>query len=230
MKKLMLNKLSQKMQRRLRVTEEVFLLGSIGVSSHSITMKINKPKGQISMPFTWEITSVLMADLMGIFGITTDYFKFNDIGFDSTKLDGITFNGAEMKGVLNPDQSYQIVCKATVASSAALKSGVVYLILTRPTGQVTKAAIVIDISDIHNIGEALEVFIKQSGFISDFGMIGRIERDSIITLAKEDIAMVDNDAINEMVAPFITEHDTKQIRKGVNVLVKVPMKGMLNSK
>ena len=188
-------------------------------------MKINKPKGQVSMPFTWEIASVLMADLMGIFGITMDYFKFNDIGFDSTKLEGITFNGAAMKGVLNPDESYQIVCKASVSFSAAIKSGDVYLILTRPAGQVTKASVIIDIRDIFNIGEALEVFVRQASFISDFGMIGRIERDCIIMLAKEDITMIDNDEINKLVSPFITEHDTKQIPEGVNVRVKVPMKG-----
>lgn len=201
------------------------IAGSIGVSAHSVTMTIDKPKGQVNMPFKWEITSVLMVDLMGVFGITMDYFKFNDVGFASEKLEGITFNGAQMDGILNPDESYQLVCKASVSNSAALKSGDVYLILTRPAGQVTKAAIIIDIKDIFNIGEALEVFIKQSSFISDFGMIGRIERDCIIMLAKEEIAMVDNDAINKLISPFITEHDTKQIPKGVNVRVKVPMKG-----
>ena len=189
-------------------------------------MKINKPKGKIAMPFTWEITSVLMADLLGIFGITMDYFKFNDIGFDSTKLEGITFNGAEMKGILNPDESYQIVCNASVSNSQALKSGDVYLILARPAGQVTKPAIIIDIRDIFNIGEALEVFIRQSSFISDFGMIGRIERDCIIMLAKKEITMVDDNEINRLTSPFMTEHDTRQIPEGVNVRVKVPMKGI----
>ena len=191
-----------------------------------MTMTIDKPKGQVSMPFTWDISSVLMGDLLGLFGITMDYFKFNDIGFDSTKLEGITFNGAAMKGQLNPDESYQIVCKASVSFSQAIKSGDVYLILTRPAGQVTKPAVIIDIRDIFNIGEALEVFIRQSSFISDFGMIGRIERDCIIMLAKEEITMVDNDEINKLISPFITEHDTRQIPKGVNVRVKVPMKGI----
>ena len=189
-------------------------------------MTIDKPNGKTGMPFTWEITSVLMADLLGIFGITMDYFKFNDIGFDSTKLEGITFNGAEMKGILNPDETYQIVCKSSISNSQALKSGDVYLILTRPAGQVTKAAVIIDVRDIFNIGEALEVYIRQSSFISDFGMIGRIERDCIIMLAKEEITMVDDVEINRLISAFITEHDTKQIPAGVNVRVKVPMKGM----
>ena len=201
-------------------------LGSIGVSTHTIAMTIDKPKGKVEMPFTWEITSVLMANLLGIFGIRMDSFKFNDIGFDSTKLQGITFNGAEMKGVLNPDESYQIVCKASVSNSQALKSGDVYLVLARPAGQVTKAAIIIDVKEIYNIGEALQVFITQASFISDFGMIGRIERHCIIMLAKTEITMVDDDEINKLISAFITEHDTREIPEGVNVRVKVPMKGI----
>ena len=192
-------------------------------------MKIEKPKGKVSMPFTWEIASVLMADVLGIFGITMSYFNFNDIGFDSSKLEGITFNGATMKGLLNPDESYQIVCNASVSFSQALRSGDVYLILSRASGQVTKPAIIIDIKDIFNIGEALEVFIAQSSFISDFGMIGRIERDCIIMLAKEEITMVDDEQINNLTSSFITEHDRKQIPEGVNVRVKVPMKGVNSS-
>ena len=179
------------------------------------------------MPFTWEITSVLMGNLLGIFGITMDYFRFNDIGFDSTKLEGITFNGAAMKGLLNPDESFQIVCKAPVSISKVLKSVDAYLILTRPAGQVTKSALIIDVKDISNIGEALEVFIRQSSFINSFGMIGKIKQDCVIMLAKEEIAMVESDEINKLTSPFITEHDTRQIPKGVNVRVKVPMEGIL---
>ena len=179
------------------------------------------------MPFTWEIESVLMVDLLGVFGITLlKGYNFKDVAFDTSKLEGITFNGAAMKGLLNPDESFQIVCKANVGSSQALKSGVVYLILARPAGQVTKSAVIIDVKDIYNIGEALEVFIKHASFISDFKMIGRIERDCIIMLAKQEITVVDDVEINKLVSPFITEHDTRQIPEGVNLRVKVPMKGV----
>ena len=181
------------------------------------------------MPFTWEIESVLMTDLLGVFGITLlKGYNFKEVGFDTSKLDGITFNGAAMKGLLNPDESFQIICKASVSSSQALKSGEVYLILTRPAGKVTKSAVIIDVKDIYNIGEALEVFIKHSSFISDFKMIGRIERDCIIMLAKEEITIVDDAEINELVSPFITEHDTREIPEGVNLRVKVPMKGVIS--
>ena len=204
----------------------LFDAGTIALSTHTVTMTINKPKGKIGMPFIWEISSVLMVDLLGKFGITMSYFNFNDIGFDSTKLEGIIFNGATIKGLLNPDESFQIVCKASVSFSQAIKSGHVYLILARPAGQVTKPAIIIDIDNTINIGDALEVFITQKSFISDFGMIGRIQRNCIIMLAKEEITMVDNNEIKNLLAPFIKPYATKQIPKGVNVRVKVPMKGM----
>ncbi len=92
-------------------------------------------------------------------------------------------------------------------------------------GQVVKAAIIIDVKDTINIKDALEIFITQKDFISDFGMIGRIERDCVIMLAKEDIVMVDNDDFDALVSKFLTPHDTKQIPKGVNVRVLVPVKG-----
>ena len=190
-------------------------------------MTIDKPKGHVSMPFTWEISSVLMGDLLGIFGIKLDYFNFNDIGFDSAKFKGIRFNGAAMKGILNPDESFQIICKASVSFSNALKSVDVYLILARPAGQLTKSAVIIYVKGVKTIGEALEAFNKQWSVINDFGMIRKIKQDCIIMLAKEDITMVDNDEINKLISPFITEHDTRQIPKGVNVRVKVPMEGII---
>ena len=55
---------------------------------------------------------------------------------------------------------FQIVAKAEVALSQAVKSGEVYLILTRVAGKVTQAAIIIDMLDMFNIGEALEVSFK----------------------------------------------------------------------
>eukprot|EP00794_Sanderia_malayensis_P016803 gene16803-18499_t len=198
--------------------------GIVGISSHRVKMIIDKPKGETSLPFTWEIPMVLMVDLMGIFGITASAMNFNDVGFDSTKLEGITFTGATINGQLELDDTFQIVAKASVALSQAVSNGEVWLILTRPTGSTTKAAIIIDVKDTINIQEALEVFITQKDFISDFGMIGRIERDCIIMLAKDDITMVQNEDLMTLVGKFITPHDTKQIPKGVNVRVLVPMK------
>ena len=186
-------------------------------------MKINKVEGQVSMPFTWEVESITITELMGIFEVTMDSFKFEEVGFDSAQLEGITFNGAAMKGALNPDESYQLVCKSKATFSKL--SGDVYLILTRPAEQVTKASVIIEIKEISDVGQALGAFATQFAFISGFGMIGVIERDCIIMLAKDDITMIDDDEIDKLVSPFITEHDTKHIPKGVNVRVKVPIKG-----
>ena len=189
-------------------------------------MIIDKPKGDVVLPFVWNIESaVLMADLMGIFGITTSSMNFNDIGLDTGKFDGITFATPIIKGQLNLDETFQIVAKSSVSFSAALGQGTVYLILTRPAGSVVKPAVIIDVVDSKNIQEALEVFITQKDFISDFAMIGRIERNCIIMLAKEDIVMVQNEDLMTLVKDFITEHDTKQIPAGCNVRVMVPMKG-----
>ncbi len=131
-------------------------------------------------------------------------------------------------GQLDLDDTFQIVAKASVAFSKALQQGEVWLVLTRPAGTTTKAAVIIDVKDTINIKDALEVFITQGGFISDFGMIGRIERDCIIMCAKDDIIMVQNEDLMSLVSKFITEYDTKQIPKGVNVRVLVPMKGALS--
>ena len=61
----------------------------MGVSTHTLEMTIDKPKDEESIPFTWKIASVLMGDLMGLFGITMSQMNFNDIGFDSTPLEGM---------------------------------------------------------------------------------------------------------------------------------------------
>ncbi len=189
-------------------------------------MIIDKPKNEETLPFTWDIDMVLMVDLMGIFGITSSAMNFNSVGFDGSVLDGITMTGATIKGQLGLDETFQIVAKANVAFSKATQSADVLLILTRPAGQVTKPAIIIDVKDTINIKDALEVFIRQKDFISDFGMIGRIERDCIIMLAKEKIVMVQNEDVMNLMSKFLVAHDTKQIPEGVNVRVLVPMKGI----
>ena len=77
--------------------------------------------------------------------------------FVSVNISGVTFNGATINGEMSTSNTFQIVAKAGVAFSQAVKSGDVYLILTRVAGKVTRPAIIIDMKDIFNIGEALEV-------------------------------------------------------------------------
>ena len=77
--------------------------------------------------------------------------------FVSVIIAGVTFNGATISGEMSTSNTFQIVAKAGVAFSQAVKSGDVYLILTRVAGKVTRPAIIIDMKDIFNIGEALDV-------------------------------------------------------------------------
>ena len=207
--------------------------GTLAVSAHSLKMVIDKPKGKASMPFTWEIETLLMVDIMGIFGVTISQLNFMGIGLSTDNLEGVTFANPECTGEIGlvddiettGSETFQLACKASVSNSKAMKSGDVYLVLTRAKGQVVRPAIVIDVKDIFNIQEALEHFISEGAFISDFSMLGRIERDCIIMIAKDDIIMVNNEALMKLVGPFITPYDTKQIPKGVHVRVKIPLKG-----
>ena len=190
-----------------------------------MNVRIDKDLKKSTMKMKWRIHNVAMGDVIGLFGIKMDVFKFNDIAFDSTKLEEITFASASIEGILKPDETYQIVAKASVSNSKAFKSGDVYLVLTRNADEATKAALAIDIRDVHNIGEALEHLIDQHDFISDFGLLGRIERDCIIMLAKDDIVTA-GESIDNLLSAFITPTATKMIPKGVNVRVKIPVKGL----
>ena len=196
-------------------------------------MVIDKPKNEASLPFQWKIDSLLMVDLMGIFGITMSQLNFLAIGFDTGKLEGLTFENPDCNGqidlIKDPTQrtseTFQIVCKASISNSAAFRTGDVYLIMTRAAGQVVRPAIVIDVADTINIQETLENFISEGAFISDFAMLGRIERNCIIMIAKDEIVMVENQKLMDVVKPFITEYDTKMIPEGVHVRVMIPLKG-----
>ncbi|XP_065055347.1 uncharacterized protein LOC135683868 [Rhopilema esculentum] len=211
--------------------------GTVGVSAHSLKMVIDKPKNEASLPFQWKIDSLLMVDLMGIFGITMSQLNFLAIGLDTGKLEGLTFENPDCNGqidlIKDPTQrtseTFQIVCKASISNSAAFRAGDVYLIMTRAAGQVVRPAIVIDVADTINIQETLENFISEGAFISDFAMLGRIERNCIIMIAKDEIVMVENKKLMDVVKPFITEYDTKMIPEGVHVRVMIPLKANMQS-
>ena len=100
------------------------------------------------------------------------------------------------------------------------------MILTRVKGGIVSPAVVLAVTKIVNIKQLFEFILDGYDFAGNYGMIENIQDDSMIMIAREDVVMVKNDALERVISAFITEHDTKSIPKGLHIRVKVPLKGM----
>lgn len=186
-------------------------------------MTLDKAKEKEVLPFTWEISSITLPDLLGAFELSVeDNMDFNEVGFASDKLNDIEFAGPTITGQIDLDEGFQIITKASIPMKEKTEFS---LILTKEAGETVKSAVVIDIKEQSSIRSGLDTFITHNDFISAFALITNIEGDCLIMAAKEEITVVYDDDLTNMMSKFITEYDTTEIPEGVHVRISVPMLG-----
>ena len=141
-------------------------------------------------------------------------------------LPGMQFTNPEITGQIQTDGTFQLVSKANVGVTATLKDEDVFVVLSRVKGGTVKAAVVLAITQVVNIKDLFDFLFDKHEFAGNYGMIQSIQDDSVVMIAQDDVVMVENKALKTAMSEFITEHDTKTIPKGLNMRVKVPLKGM----